>query len=355
MAVMVPASAPRRAMVSPVVDVASVGGLSLVVCLAFILFGTAGYHRAGPLLPYLLTATITWPHFASSYRLLYASRESIITYRKASIYFPLALAAYAAFALVRSPTTAVHIQILNLAAGVYLARHYTGQAWGMMATFSFIDGKPFSDGERQTIRWSLNLIMIWHMVWATALTIGGVAPSLQPLARLADAHVDPLAGVSFLVGLGGLGAMARRLRALPPLRVVIPWLTLYAWYTLLRKDPSSIVIVQISHALQYLIFPLRIERTRVGDTPPGPVSARYAATWLIVLVLISVAAFAGLPRLFQVCYSDSGGVDDLAAAFTSVFVSFVNVHHYFIDSCLYKLRNPAVRRDLFAHLAPAEA
>jgi hypothetical protein len=28
----------------------------------------------------------------------------------------------------------------------------------------------------------------------------------------------------------------------------------------------------------------------------------------------------------------------------------VNIHHYFIDGCLYKLRNPEVRRDLFAHL-----
>jgi hypothetical protein len=32
----------------------------------------------------------------------------------------------------------------------------------------------------------------------------------------------------------------------------------------------------------------------------------------------------------------------------------VNIHHYFIDGCLYKLRNPEVRRDLFAHLKRAE-
>jgi hypothetical protein len=31
----------------------------------------------------------------------------------------------------------------------------------------------------------------------------------------------------------------------------------------------------------------------------------------------------------------------------------VGIHHYFVDGTLYKLRNPDVRRDLFAHLARA--
>ena len=33
-----------------------------------------------------------------------------------------------------------------------------------------------------------------------------------------------------------------------------------------------------------------------------------------------------------------------------VLIYVVVIHHYFIDGALYKLRNPQVRRDLFAHL-----
>jgi len=42
-------------------------------------------------------------------------------------------------------------------------------------------------------------------------------------------------------------------------------------------------------------------------------------------------------------------------------VSFVNLHHYFVDGVIWKIRNPSVRRDMFAHLrrlnpaAPAAA
>jgi hypothetical protein len=33
-----------------------------------------------------------------------------------------------------------------------------------------------------------------------------------------------------------------------------------------------------------------------------------------------------------------------------MIISAIALHHYFIDGALYKLRNPDVRRDLFAHL-----
>jgi hypothetical protein len=31
-------------------------------------------------------------------------------------------------------------------------------------------------------------------------------------------------------------------------------------------------------------------------------------------------------------------------------LAFLNIHHYFTDGVMWKLRNPAVREDLFGHL-----
>jgi hypothetical protein len=36
------------------------------------------------------------------------------------------------------------------------------------------------------------------------------------------------------------------------------------------------------------------------------------------------------------------------------FLAFLNIHHYFTDGVMWKLRNPAVRQDLFGHLASPE-
>jgi hypothetical protein len=33
---------------------------------------------------------------------------------------------------------------------------------------------------------------------------------------------------------------------------------------------------------------------------------------------------------------------------------FINIHHYFTDGVIWKISNPEVRRDLFAHVMPAE-
>lgn len=340
-------------MVSPAVDFVCIGGLSLAVCLGLWLFGEVPFDQQVPaLLTYALTVGITWPHFLSAYRLLYANRESVFTYRVASIYFPAALIAYGVFALTQVPDP-THVQILSLTAGVYLARHYTGQTWGMMASFAHVSEARFLDSERRWCQLSLHLIMLWHVVWALAQSIERLAPAVASYAEWLDARVDPLAYLSFALGLYGLGQMTRRLGRVPDPRVIVPWLALYSWYALLRKDPTSLVVVQLSHALQYLIFPLRIEENRSEVGGPLPyVDPKRALYWFVGLVAVGFAAFAGVPMLFRLAYADAGGSGELGVAFTSVFISFVNIHHYFVDGCLYKLRNPAVRRDLFAHLAP---
>jgi len=337
-------------MIAPVVDLLFTGGLSILVTGALLAFAPKPLGEHVPsLLPYALTAAVTWPHFASSYRLLYATRDRVLAYRTASLYFPLALAAYGIFAVARSPVTPVHVHLLSLAAAVYLARHYTGQTWGMMASFAYVEGVTFTPRERRACQLGLDLVMLWHMTWASAQSIGMVAPSLEPIARRLDAHVDPLGIAAFALGLSGLFGMSIRTGAFPPARILAPWLALFGWYALLRHDPSTLFVVQVSHALQYLIFPLRIEE---NGRPRGVsrIAPTRAAGWLTGLVLLSVASFAGIPALFRYSYAGAGGASDLPVAFTSVFVSFVNIHHYFVDSCLYKLRNPAVRRELFAHL-----
>jgi hypothetical protein len=303
--------------------------------------------RARPAL-FVLGIALNWPHFIASYRMLYASRDSILRYKTASIYFPAILALYTTFAIVTWSTHTVHYHVIILVGSVYLARHYTGQVWGMVATSAYVTGLRIEPVERRLIHGSLDLLMLWHASWAAAQTIGLVAPSLVDAAAHLYAQMIWIALLSLVVGAIGFIRMSRRLGHLAPARLLLPWAAIFVWYALLAKDPTALLVVQVAHALQYMIFPLRLQINRRPAAQPAWSTAAWAfGAW----VLIGAAVFEGTGPVFRLFFHWGGGEGDLPVVVQSMVISAVAIHHYFIDGALYKLRNPAVRRDLFAHLA----
>jgi hypothetical protein len=341
-------SARARSIFHPVVDALCTGGLSLIVFAAILFFAPRPLkgHDYGTL--FALGCLLNWPHFIGSYRLLYATRQSVQTYRAASTIVPLLLAAWVAVALFTGASHPAVSNSLIVVGSVYLARHYTGQTWGMMASFAHLSGAPFSTAERRVVRLSLDLLMVWHGLWAAAQTIGLVWPA----AARALGVVYPWAGwlrlAALIVGMFGLAAYARRHRQLPPARVLVPWAAINLWYALLAVDASALLAVQLGHALQYLIFPLRVQLNRAQSQDWKAAIASYAA-WTV----IGVAVFEGLEPLLRLGFVAGGGSGAVPGMAATSIISAIGIHHYFIDGALYKLRNPEVRRDLFAHLEAA--
>jgi hypothetical protein len=118
----------------------------------------------------------------------------------------------------------------------------------------------------------------------------------------------------------------------------------------MARDPRAIFWVQIAHALQYLAFPVRVEinRTRRNTTVPSRV-VTHMAVYLIVLLAVSVAMAVWIPaRAMDVVTNWLGRRPGEVTALS--VLAFLNIHHYFTDGVMWKLRNPAVREDLFGHL-----
>lgn len=330
-------------------DVWLLGGFSILsVLIVFALPRDVAFYKsqAGALFS-LLSIAVNWPHFMASYRLLYSSREHVFAHRFAAVYIPALLLSYALFAL--SSPNPVHTNLFIVGSGVYLARHYTGQAWGMMASYSYIDRTPFTEMERRWIRAGLNGLMVWHMSWALTLTIGTVLPSWAPLASAIYPWMGKLAIAASGVGFVGMLIACRRVGRLLPLRVVVPWLAIHMWYLLLARDATAIALVQMGHALQYLSFPGRAEANRAAETG----SKTYTRTilfWLGGMIALGIVALSAIPAIFSLGFHAGGASGPLPTAFYTVIVSAINIHHYFSDGVLYKLRNPEVRRLLFSHL-----
>jgi len=345
-------------MTTKAIDLLCAGGLSLLAIAAVIAFAPRPLQGNDYGLLFALGVLINSPHFIASYRILYGSRESVLRYKAASIYFPAAIFAYSVFAIAFASRQPIHGKLILAAAGLYLSRHYTGQAWGMMSTFSFLEGTPFAERERRLVRLSLNLLMGWHLAWAASRTVGFVAPEAADVVRRIYVAACWLAPVASGIGLVGLGLLARRIGRAPPLRVLAPWLAIHVWYVAMAIEPTVLLAVQLGHALQYLPFPMRIGINRRHREEPGAPAADdwgRAALSLVAWIAIGAAVFEGMKPLFAIGFALAGGQGTLPDAVSQTFVAAIGIHHYFVDGALYKLRNPEVRRDLFAHVAPAAA
>ena len=340
------AASPRgQAIISPVVDALCVGGLSLLLLLPLLLSGRADLVIIGAGFQAWITALVNMPHFMASYRMIYRSRAIALEHRWAAFYVPALLLAYIAFAIVMSRTTDLYVTILMTVQGGYLAWHYTGQAWGMMATYAWMDGRPFGNLERQLVRGGLYILLAWHVVWFFHHGFPGwqLGPAYDALTLLS--------AVALAGGLVGFGLMYLRTGRVPPGRALIAWAAIFVWYAAMARDPRAIFWVQIAHAVQYMMFPIRVEvnRTMRGEHGGPRRLARHMALFVVILLAVSVVMAVLVPAGAMSVMADWLGRRPGEVAGMSL-LAFLNIHHYFTDGVMWKLRNPMVRQDLFGHL-----
>ncbi|MEO7520294.1 MAG: hypothetical protein ABIW79_00620, partial [Gemmatimonas sp.] len=220
-------TAARRAgsILSPTLDFLLVGGLSLIVLVPLLLSGRTDLVIVGAGVQAWLAATINMPHFMASYRLIYRSRTMILRHKWASIYLPIILLAYMAVALWEAQSSKPFLVIVLITvASVYLAWHYTGQVWGMMASFAFLAGAGFDKTEKRFIRTSLRILIAWHLTWFLYTQLRD--PSTVRWLYFA---VSACTLIGFVLGAIGLLRMARRTGKAPPMLSIVAWVAIFVW------------------------------------------------------------------------------------------------------------------------------
>ncbi|MEM8734257.1 MAG: hypothetical protein AAGG44_08545 [Planctomycetota bacterium] len=363
-----------KAILSPWVDFWCCGGISIIVVI--LLFVAMGMLRIwAPESPYLnkriefedilvLGFLINFPHFMASYRILYRKTSQIKEHSWASLYVPgimIALIAYALLTPSKDPDSpefanGAIVEIFSLTAGLLLAWHYTGQGWGMTASFSFLGGIRMEDVERHCIRSGYYALMVLHLLWTMLVAMSSPEEFVLFSSMVSPAFVrfEQLFWAWWIVvlltipaGAWGYWRMSRRTGISIPPRALAPWIATYFWYALISVYPGLFLVLQIFHALQYMIFPIRVEMNQHAAKASEPVNKQWlhGLIYYLVVVVIGVVVFSapGLAR-----YIDETAFFEVNA----LLLGFINIHHYVIDGAIWKIRNPAVRRDLFAHLQP---
>jgi hypothetical protein len=131
--------------------------------------------------------------------------------------------------------------------------------------------------------------------------------------------------------------------------MLIPCLALFAWYVAMARDVRAAFWVQIFHAMQYLVVTTRVERNlavrefRENETAVAPQLLFYVGWLLVGTTLILL-----LPILLEAPVAALLG-EAAVATLGPVVLTFVSIHHFFVDGVIWKLRDREVRRLLVEH------
>lgn len=124
-----------------------------------------------------------------------------------------------------------------------------------------------------------------------------------------------------------------------PMRAIVVYLAFIIWWLPpVRQLDYSLYAIPFFHSLQYLLFAAKIE---------GHHKMTFKNNFIQVLVLIVAGFlfFEFVPNLLDISLKTIPGLGTIF--FYIAFPVFINIHHFFIDNCIWKVSNHEVKEKIF--------
>lgn len=361
-----PHSLPARGLSGRLAEFMLVGGLTpLLFPLAFLLRSTLGLDDAELAVGFTFfyaAHLINDPHFAVTYVLFYADFRARAwgdvfapgqraRYLVAGVVVPVLLAGWALSSLwVRSVySLGLLIQLMFLLVGW----HYVKQGFGILSVLGARRGVRFSTRERRV------LLAHCYAGWAYAF-----ASPFDPGRRLEEkgivyltvAHPAWLEGAtrvlfiaSFVAVVGVLIGKRVREGRLPLMAPLTGFLcSIWAWSVYSSLDPLVRYAVPALHSLQYLYMVWLLKGNQARERELDPWFEPSVAARLTMLALSAVGLglllFHGAPELLDHTLVSREHARLLGPTpYFATLYAFVNIHHYFMDTVIWRQDNPLTR------------
>lgn len=342
-----PSGAPLRwYFVHPWVDALCAGGLSILVFAAAM--ASPWSSKTGDAFPNALVLAgflqwiINWPHFsATSYRLLRVP-ENRREFPLTTYVIPVLVGAGVVSSLHWPKLVAPYFIKLFMLWSPY---HFTAQSLGMSLLYARRAGYGISTNERR----ALAAFLYGTFLVSTARAEVSVSPQSYSGITYPGLGVpwQLVIALSIFMYAGGihlvLSAYRRYLDGGERLPIILPIVAgaQYVWFVVGNLSPSFYVFVPAFHSLQYLLIAWVME---LKENRSGRTAGQITVVWSAVNFLGGAGLFWALPNA---CHS-FGVPLDLALA---VLIAGIQIHHFFVDGVIWKLRNPRVANPLTVGLA----
>ncbi|MFN8611452.1 MAG: hypothetical protein U0931_28155 [Vulcanimicrobiota bacterium] len=301
-----------------------------------------------------LALFVNYPHFLASYRLAYGRGQAFVVKHWFNLLLvPALLLSF----LTCAYCLAVEEKSLDLSqqmlgAGVNfmfftVGWHYTKQAFGCTMVYAAYDRYPLDRIQRESLRFSL-LSVWWYNFAQASQNPSGVFWSLKYATWRLPYWVYQASTLVFLALFAWViyRVVYRNWKSghRPGPTMMMPYLAMLLWFAPCFRQPDFFYyVVPFFHSLQYLAFVYRVERAR----PSIRESGRRATALVLGLLLTGWLAFEVVPGNLDMSMNAN---TTFGFSFCLVaFNLFINVHHYFIDNVLWRVRDdPQVRQALLS-------
>jgi hypothetical protein len=323
-----------------------------------LLMGALAFHAA---------SLLNDPHFSVTYLLFYSdarqralSRDHAlgqrVRYCVAGVVVPLALALWSGLAIARDSPRSMGwmIQLMFFLVGW----HYVKQGFGVLAVLSARRGVRWLPAER---RWVLaHCFAGWAYAWASPFD-PGTRSVVNGVFYTTWAHPPGLELGSRVLFFGSALGLAvviarkwHRERRAPPLGALAGLLiSVWMWTVYTRLDPLLAYWIPALHSLQYLYFVGLVGRNAAREAAGPPSFRGSVQRQLTILALSSVAlgwlVLRGIPAWLDAALvlPASNDLHAMSAIgptpYLAAFTAFVNIHHYFMDSVLWRRQSREMR------------
>lgn len=340
-----PAKAPpSKYFVNAPVDFAAIGLVSVVFFLLarFVIEFNQG---TSALVAWYAAWVINWPHFSATSFRLYGSRVNSGQYPVTAILTPILMIGGIAASVAAPATIAPAFVKLFL---IWSPYHFSGQTIGLTLVYARRHGFTIGKAERL----ALSTFVYGTFIKQTAAfeASNGSQPffgvntfALGIPTWIADLTwwMPAVAGITFILLM--VVRFLRTREVVPPI-VLLPAITQFVWFIPGSTVPAFQAFVPFFHSFQYMFIAWAVNLKEAMDTRGLKPSLNFvlgeSAFWGIVNFIGGAILFWALPRLL----AQIGGGD---LAFTEpVLISGVQLHHFFVDGVIWKLKNPKVMSPL---------
>ena len=330
------------------VDASLIGGLSIITWLGLRAFYTGADTKPLVTIALILSLFVNFPHFSATVYRLYQSSEHTRQFPVTAWGVPFIIFG-AVFACFWQPeAVAPYFLLLFFFWSPY---HYSGQTVGITMVYARRCGFPIGRRERLALSAFVFSAFVYgatHMQENGLTDFYGMSvPILAfPVWMAPATQAVMCAGALAFAGFAVAWCLAQR-RLFPPI-VLLPAVAHFVWFVPGASLKSFLIMIPLFHSLQYLLIALVVQLKLRIDAEGAERSWRRvcaeALRWGARNVTGGVLLFIALPLCFAwlpLPFLTIAGI--MAAA--------VNVHHFFVDGVIWKLRDSSNSSALMINIA----